>query len=285
MDAIKKTPLATESTIFTQAISTKWSQTSQTTKYAIMGLSVGAVTISIFLKYFLSSPKEKDFWKTVEKTAHEYQPNNPIIIQGKRLAERAEDLQSEMFGACNKINSLWLECIILFNTNFIPLPSKKALDLGAGSGANSVYLLNFGANITAIDSSKVLLDAFSSSVKNNPLLKTEENNIETMESYGTGYDLVLAIDILPYVHPKNLRSTMKKIHSCMIVNGLLFGTIFLTTNEEPVTMELMKKLGAHYYNGDEKFVEKLLSNSGFKLLKLQERKEGGFSFKAEKVAF
>lgn len=166
-------------------------------------------------------------------------------------------------------------------------PPKRVLDLGAGIGANTRPMAKKGAHVTAIDSSKELLQFFSSQCVAegcpNENIRLLRGDITTMKSYGENFELVVAVDILPYIAPKDLKSTMEKNQKCLADKGVLIGTIF-TTDTDPVKRTFMGKLGVHFYEGGRKFIEQLLTHSGFLVEKLEAHEQGGFRFKALKVS-
>lgn len=218
------------------------------------------------------------FWGEVAKTSTTYSPDSAIIVQGKRIAESAKCMQLEMFNSCNAVDD--------FAQRLFSSPPKKILDLGAGIGANTLPMAKSGAHVTAIDQSRELLTAFSKRSitvgcpKEN--LRLRRGDITAMESYEGPFDLVVAIDILPYVPPTMLRSTMEKIQQCLEERGILIGTI-LTSEDPPVLRECLGQLGAHFYENGSEFVSQLLDYSGFTAVELEARPEGGYRFRAEKA--
>lgn len=226
-----------------------------------------------------SAVTSKDlFWGEVEKTKVTYSPESAVLVQGKKIAENAKSMQMEMFKACTKTD--------LFARRLFSSSPMKVLDLGAGLGVNTLPLAKSGSHVTAIDQSRELLEAFS---KNSSAIDCPGENlrlcrgdITTIGSYGGPFNLVVAIDILPYIPPTTLRSTMEKIQLCLEDRGILIGTIF-TTDEHPVVREFMGQLGAHFYENGSEFVTQLLQYSGFTVVELEARSEGGFCFKAEKT--
>ena len=44
------------------------------------------------------------FWDNVEKTKSCYEPDAPIIINGKKLTDNAENFRNEMFRACSLVD-------------------------------------------------------------------------------------------------------------------------------------------------------------------------------------
>lgn len=226
-----------------------------------------------------SAVTSKDlFWGEVAKTTVTYSPESAVIVQGKRIAENAKSMQMKMFSACTETDR--------FARRLFSSPPMKILDLGAGIGVNTLPMAKSGAHVTAIDQSRELLTAFS---KNSVTigcpsenLRLRRGDITTMESYDGPFNLVVAIDILPYVPPTTLRSTMEKIQQCLEDRGILIGTIF-TTDDPLVVREFMGQLGAHFYENGSKFVTQLLEYSGFTAVELEARPEGGFRFRAEKT--
>lgn len=227
----------------------------------------------------LTASSKELFWNEVEKTPTSYSPERPVVVQGKLVAENAHDLQKQMFNTCSKAED--------FATRLFSNPPMKVLDLGAGVGANTLPMAKSGAHVTAIDQSKELLTVFanqSTKIKcPSKNLRLRRGDVTTMESYGGPFNLVVAVDILPYIPPAHLRSTMEKIQKCLEDRGLLIGTIFSTTSFAPVTREFLEQLGAHFYEGGHEFVVQLLKHSGFTVTKLEERAEGGFRFQAVKA--
>jgi ubiquinone/menaquinone biosynthesis C-methylase UbiE len=218
------------------------------------------------------------FWAQVVNTSTTYSPDSAVIVQGKRIAENAKSMQMEMFSGCTEP-----DC---FSQRLFSSPPKRILDLGAGIGANTLLMAKSGAHVTAIDQSRDLLTAFSKKSVTigcpSENLRLRRGDITTMQSYEGPFNLVVAIDILPYVPPTTLCSTMEKIQQCLEDSGALIGTIF-TTDDPPVVREFMGQLGAHFYENGSGFVTQLLEHSGFTVLELEARREGGFRFKAEKI--
>ncbi|MCH9618846.1 MAG: Ubiquinone biosynthesis O-methyltransferase, mitochondrial [Chlamydiia bacterium] len=186
-------------------------------------------------------------------------------------------------------------------------PPEKILDLGAGSGINSIPMAENGGHVTAIDLSKYQLNLMRNNyvrrqlpdknrepVHEDTTKITESEKKGSIESiygditqiakYGEEFDLVLAVDILSFLPPSTLKSTMQKISSCLKKGGYFIGTIHTDNSLEPRMINLMKKIGIHLYSGAE-FVEQLLTVSGFTMIKIEERVielGGGFRFEAKK---
>jgi cyclopropane fatty-acyl-phospholipid synthase-like methyltransferase len=89
-------------------------------------------------------------------------------------------------------------------------------------------------------------------------------DIEEIKSYRENFDLVIAVDILPYVKPKNQKTTMEKIHACMTTHGYLIGSIFTDTDgSSELLRSVMRQLGAHFYNDENEFIKQFIEHSGF----------------------
>ena len=225
----------------------------------------------------VSPTSEELFWEAVLETSSKYVPDSAIVINGKTVTENSADLQRKMFASCTLPDR--------FAEEFFASPPSTVLDLGAGIGANSLLMAKNGADVTALDSSLELLTTYAakaSKVYGFGTIELYHSDITMINSYGGPYKLVLAVDVLPYLPSNQLKATMEKIHKCLEDGGLFIGTIF-TTDKEPLKQEIMERLGAHCYKG-ENFAEQLLLYSGFTPLEIEKRKEGGISFKAQKLS-
>jgi SAM-dependent methyltransferase len=234
-----------------------------------------------FLPLFIDASPIDDktlFWTQVEQTPSFYKPETPVIFNGKTLADKAWLLQKKMFDACSLVNPF---AAIFFNN-----PPTKVLDLGSGKGSNSLPMAINGSFVTAIDQSKELLEIFCMDAFNRSCssenLRLYPFDITLLDSYGGPYKLTLAIDILPYIPPKKLKSTMEKIYTSLDSDGILVGTIFTEEDTEEPIQEILQQLGAHFYKNGEDFVLKLIEHSGFEPLAVEKRPEGGTSFIAVK---
>ncbi len=223
-----------------------------------------------------------DFWRGVEETFSGYKPEEPVVIRGRTVCDKAKELQKKMFSSCNKSE----EYVKIFLRTLPELP-KRVLDLGCGIGSNTRWMTKSGAHVTGIDSDGDLLDQYLKICRRKecPIenVRLRLCDITRLESYGENFELVVAVDILPYVEPTSLKSVMEKIRNCMANGAILIGTIFTTDDGgDSSAMELTCKLGGHYYLGGKDFVSELLSRSGFLLNEVRLRPEGGVSFIASK---
>lgn len=225
----------------------------------------------------VSPTSEELFWEAVLETSSKYVPDSAIVINGKTITENSADLQRKMFASCTLADR--------FAEQFFASPPNTVLDLGAGMGANSLQMAKNGSDVTAVDISLELLTTYAKragEIYGFGSIELYHGDITILESYGGPYKLVVAVDVLPYLPSNQLKSTMEKIHKCLEDGGLFIGTIFIP-DKEPLKQEIMERLGAHCYKG-ENFAEQLLLYSGFTPLEIEKRKEGGISFKAQKLS-
>ena len=146
--------------------------------------------------------------------------------------------------------------------------SGLALDLGCGIGTNALPLLENGWQVTAIDIHASVLTKFQSQIPMHALSRATliNNHIDSTEFQENYYDLVLAIDSLPYLLPSTLMATLERIHRALIPGGFFMGTLFFEDPKKPSSLEIRmhRKCGAHYLKGD--FVRSCLTHSGFQIL-------------------
>ncbi len=175
----------------------------------------------------------------------------------------------EMFLKCTSPNSHLIDYVD--QTEF----SGKALDLGCGIGANCVTLMKKNWEVTAID---LFNDTLLALQKKASDLSARANlirgDITTLPFGENEYDLVLAIDILPYTPVKNLLSMMKKIYKALKPNGIFIATFFFlsASNQFSKHIMFMNLIGVEFLK-DSKLPREILRNSGFEILKLNYRIE------------
>lgn len=107
----------------------------------------------------------------------------------------------------------------------VTLVKKKesAFDIGAGSLRNTKFLLEKGFQVTAIDKDPLIVK-YAKKI-NNDSLTTVVTTIEEFELKST-FDLVIAINTLPFLKPSVFDETFEKIKHTLNDEGLLCLTLF-----------------------------------------------------------
>jgi 2-polyprenyl-3-methyl-5-hydroxy-6-metoxy-1,4-benzoquinol methylase len=154
--------------------------------------------------------------------------------------------------------------------------------LGCGIGANSIPLLKKNWKVTAID---LFEDSLHNLHKKAAKLSARVNlirgDIKTLPFEKNEYDLILAVDVLPYTPAIDLVAMMKKIYEALKPNGIFIGTFFFlpTSNKFSKHITLMNSVGVEFLK-DPTLPREILKNAGFEILKINFRLE----FDSEPVA-
>ena len=221
---------------------------------------------------------ETSFWKKVEAIPTIARENEPIIINGKTVFRSLAEGRLEMFISSNLCSTYVINYLVKSSLSGI------VLDLGCGTGANSIPLFKKGWKVIAIDNEpKVLREYKDSIIKSVDAIKTLKWNPEptlinediTICKYPENIDAVICVDVLSHIPPASLKTTLSKIFTALRPGGRFIGTLFFkSTNEENPYLELMSKLGGHFYP-EKEFVQEILRRSGFQILKEDERASAG----------
>ncbi len=161
---------------------------------------------------------------------------------------------------CNTISSQVLE--------FCDQPLKKGtvLDLGCGRGFNSIPFLEKGWSVKAVDQLPEVLDLYrqgTGKYLENGQLELIHEDITKYNFPKNAFDLVICVDVLPYIFPAKLTKLMNLIHETLVLKGRLIGTLFFSdSDEESPEKPFFNKLGGHYYPSSD-FTPALLDRSGF----------------------
>jgi tellurite methyltransferase len=98
-----------------------------------------------------------------------------------------------------------------------------ALDVGAGGGRDTKYLLEHGWRVTAVDSSPAAVEVLGS-LASEDRLRVAHSTAQDFEP-GT-YDLVNAQFALPFVPPSRFARTVKRLQDAVRPRGLMAVTFF-----------------------------------------------------------
>lgn len=118
----------------------------------------------------------------------------------------------------NKVNNLLVEFCNNYKIN-------NAVDLGCGSGNESVYLLKKGINVTCIDrqlNKAFILDRLEPSEINN--VSFIENCFEDICLPKT--EMLMSFFSIPFCSPNKFDLLWNKIYECIEINGYFVGQLF-----------------------------------------------------------
>lgn len=135
-------------------------------------------------------------------------------------------------------------------------PSGKILDLGCGSGRDSVYFMEHGYDVCAVDGSEELCRIASE----NTGLHVRQMLFQELD-YHDEFDGVWACASLLHVPGNDLPGILAKVHECL-KDGGAFYTCFKYGDREEI------RDGKHYTDMTEERLELLLHESGFEILEL-----------------
>lgn len=203
---------------------------------------------------------QAEFWEKIEMKRG-FNPNAPVEIQGKVLGTGFQ-VQEQIFLESGKVSTYVIEYM---DTVAIP---GRGLDLGCGTGANTLPLLDRGWSIIGIDNcvkGLQMLGKVASERGKNHLLTLMEADITSQEYPPGKFDLIVCINVLPYIQPTKLRALMVKIHSSLRPNGRFIGTFFFSNSSTDLAKaESLEKFGMHLYEG-EYMGPALLKHTGFQV--------------------
>ena len=202
-------------------------------------------------------------WESIESTHSLLEEGKPIIVDGKKIFNDPLEGINFLASACNKMSSLVVEF-------FDRAPEKgTVLDLGCGTGVNSIRFLQNGWNVLAADLSEGALRSYKNTVSKthgeyikNGQLNLICGDITTVEIPPQSCDLIICVDVFPYIESSKLKALMIKIHRALVLDGILIGTLFFSPQCRSSYHELKEKLGVHFYQG-EYIAPALLEHSGF----------------------
>jgi len=110
--------------------------------------------------------------------------------------------------------------------NALEKASKKdnAIDIGAGSLRDTVYLLQEGFDVTAVDKSPLILE--ESKVINQDKLHAFNSSYEDFDFPKNKFDIASAMFALPFAQPETFDLVFKKIKNSLNLGGIFCGQFF-----------------------------------------------------------
>ncbi len=120
------------------------------------------------------------------------------------------------------------------------IPQGKALDIGAGSGKNSLFLAQNGFQVKAIDKDKQEIAKLKQMAKENKLLiKTEVIDIKDLNFKEKEYSLIIASASLDFLKKSELEIIFKKIKKALKLNGFIYLLAF--SIKDPMYLTIKKR--------------------------------------------
>lgn len=194
---------------------------------------------------------------------------NSILNTAKTWKGR-EDSTIKNFPANRK--QFWAAFALNENHSFTPLAKeiveasqgegKVALDLGCGNSPAIRPLLERKWQVVAVDSSPGVIEQLNRQYVfaiSSGQLKVVQSEIEEFIPEKS-FDLVLAVDVLPYIDPAQFQNTWQRVTGAVKPNGTFVGTIFRTTF--PESDKIFRDMGAWLLE-DRRMVRPLLKHASF----------------------
>jgi SAM-dependent methyltransferase len=109
---------------------------------------------------------------------------------------------------------------------------QLAIDIGSGTGPTTMYLLQRNWKVIATDFYQEPLNTLQSAAKKTNARWLSEGKLTTWKGDIVDYPfpkdtaLIVAADVLPYLHPKKLGSVLDKIYDSLQPGGQFLGSFF-----------------------------------------------------------
>lgn len=213
---------------------------------------------------------QEELWNSIESISSQFNTEEPLITQEKKICETICQIRQKVFLSCNHTASVMIDF-------FHETPSQgRLLDLGCGRGANSIFLLDKGWNVDAVDISKDALKLYKEQAQDHGItgrLRLIQGDITLKEFEKDCYDVVICYDTFSYIDSKKIRPLMEKIYNILKTNGKLFGSLFIYNENARTQIEHLEKFGAHFYKGQH-IVPNLLNYTGLDITLCSLRVDG-----------
>ncbi|MCR4428906.1 MAG: class I SAM-dependent methyltransferase [Caldiserica bacterium] len=132
------------------------------------------------------------------------------------------------------------------------IPARgKGLDLGSGTGKNSLYLASKGLEVQAVDLSRKALNLLKEEAKELGLpVKTIRQDICQFPIPPSSFDLILCLGSLMFLDPDRIALLSLKIVEGLVPGGLLFCSAFTTQDPSFFSAErILKKISDRLFEG------------------------------------
>lgn len=146
------------------------------------------------------------------------------------------------------------------NAVFSLIEKGTVLDIGCGSGGNSILLAKKGFQVIALDRQKEAIDCLKKRLKNRKfgsLIDAKEIDLSTALWPERKYSLILALNVLHFLSPQRAQFLIRKMKTSLKHQGIIFIRVFSHKNQP-------KSKG---YHPPLKEIEKMFKD--FQILELQ----------------
>lgn len=169
-----------------------------------------------------------------------------MSINSKYYDDNAESFISDTFECDMSVQYHFFE-------QYLSKEAKTILDLGFGSGRDSLYFMNNGYEVYAIDPSKKFCDnAIKIGIKH--VFQTTAQKID----FADLFDGIWACASLLHVPSKQLNETFKKCYKSLKQNGVMYASFKYGEFEG-------ERNGRKFLDLNEKSIESFLKGTGFKI--------------------
>lgn len=117
------------------------------------------------------------------------------------------------------------------------VPIGKALDLGCGSGRNSLYLQLLGFDIDAVDKSLPSIDNLKQIIENEQLKKMTATAYDINQANWQGeYDLIISTVVMMFLEQEKIPSIIQNMQSMTRLGGYNLIVSAMSTEDYPCTV-------------------------------------------------
>lgn len=109
--------------------------------------------------------------------------------------------------------------------SFIPKPGS-ALDLGSGGGAESLWLLERGWSVIAVDREAAAIASLQEHIARNPGIQLRAEQADLATFHVPTADLVVACNVLPFLPRSEFHDTWDRLREALPAEGTLAVNLF-----------------------------------------------------------
>ncbi|MCX8649816.1 SAM-dependent methyltransferase TehB [Gilliamella sp. B2776] len=171
-----------------------------------------------------------------------HQPAFILPQQWYRIAQVSEDLQCQLSFYClpedytfKKYQMTKTHSEVLAASKIIPL--GKVLDLGCGSGRNSLYLQLIGFDVTAVDKSELSISNLHQIINDGNLkrLSTKVYDINQANLEGE-YDFILSTVVMMFLQPEKIPNIIDNMQKLTKSGGYNLIVSAMSTSDYPCSV-------------------------------------------------